>query len=80
MRITHYPLRVLRPLINWYSGNGWAAMGMMRVLATIHASSAVHDLDAEQDDLVNWVDEILAGAFRYQVSSIMIVTQCPRAQ
>jgi len=51
---------------HWATGNGWAAMGMMRVLATIQASSFAKQLASEQQDLANWVDEILTGAFKHQ--------------
>lgn len=49
------------------AGNGWAAAGTMRVLATIKRSSFASAMQSQQDDLAQWVDEILTGVWYYQV-------------
>ncbi|KAH9991633.1 glycosyl hydrolase family 88-domain-containing protein [Russula compacta] len=54
---------------HWGTGNGWAAAGMMRVLATIMRSSFSSQMQSQQTDLVKWVDEILTGVWRYQQSN-----------
>ncbi|KAH9059334.1 Six-hairpin glycosidase [Lactarius vividus] len=51
---------------HWGTGNAWAAAGALRVLATIRGSSAAHALKSEQRDLVQWVGEILDGAWKFQ--------------
>jgi len=48
-------------------GNGWAAAGIMRVLATIARSNFASQMQSQQSDLAHWVDEILTGVWRYQV-------------
>ncbi|KAH9024526.1 Six-hairpin glycosidase-like protein [Lactarius pseudohatsudake] len=50
----------------WGTGNGWAAAGALRVLATIQRSSAAHAMKSQQSDLVQWVGEILDGAWKFQ--------------
>ena len=57
----------------WSSGNGWAAMGMARTLATVSNSP----LDAEtkssiSKSLTEWIKEILDGAIQSPVS----ITRC----
>jgi hypothetical protein len=39
----------------------------MRVLATIRRSSFAPVMQSQQDDLAQWVDEILTGVWYYQV-------------
>lgn len=51
---------------HWATGNGWAAAGTMRVLATIKYSSFGSVMQSQQDDLAQWVDEILTGVWYYQ--------------
>ncbi|GIZ48125.1 hypothetical protein CKM354_001119800 [Cercospora kikuchii] len=49
----------------WSTGNGWAAMGMARVLATLlHWPKTAVEADAQiaQADLFTWIGEILQGA------------------
>jgi hypothetical protein len=58
---------VLKPL--WILGNGWAAAGIMRVLATIVRSNFASQMQSQQNDLAQWVDEILTGVWQYQVRS-----------
>ncbi|KZV72199.1 hypothetical protein PENSPDRAFT_683897 [Peniophora sp. CONT] len=53
----------------WATGNAWAAMGMVRVLATIRGSHAAWELKSEQQDLIDWVNEILKGSYKYQTSN-----------
>ncbi|KAK7050887.1 hypothetical protein VNI00_004999 [Paramarasmius palmivorus] len=48
---------------HWSTGNGWAAAGMLRVLATIQNSQYSEDFKDEQDDLTNWVSEIHGGMY-----------------
>lgn len=54
---------------HWATGNGWAAAGMMRVLATFNHSSFGSELRKEQANLVDWIDEILVTSWKYQVSA-----------
>ncbi|KAI9449496.1 Six-hairpin glycosidase [Lactarius psammicola] len=54
---------------HWSTGNGWAAAGAMRVLATIKRSRFAPDMQSQQDDLAQWVDEILTGVWHYQQSN-----------
>lgn len=47
----------------WSTGNGWAGYGMVRVLYTIQRwSGAGGSMQAEQNQLKNWIKEILDGA------------------
>ncbi|CCO33654.1 hypothetical protein BN14_07739 [Rhizoctonia solani AG-1 IB] len=43
----------------WSTGNGWAAMGMLRVLVTIRGSQWSRSMRDHISDLENWVKEIL---------------------
>ncbi|KZW02485.1 glycoside hydrolase family 105 protein [Exidia glandulosa HHB12029] len=47
----------------WATGNGWAAAGMLRVLATMAQSSFAGDFKGEMSDLEHWVTEILDGMY-----------------
>lgn len=51
----------------WGTGNGWAAMGMMRVLQTIADSDFSVEMLSEQADLELWASELIGAAWRYQV-------------
>ncbi|KAH9175157.1 Six-hairpin glycosidase-like protein [Lactarius sanguifluus] len=51
----------------WGTGNAWAAAGALRVLATIQRSSVARAMKSQQSDLVQWVGEILDGAWKFQV-------------
>ena len=51
----------------WATGNGWAAAGMVRVLGTIHSSSVSADFLDQQQDLLNWTEEIVKASWQYQV-------------
>jgi hypothetical protein len=46
----------------WSTGNGWAALGMMRVLALLVKSGKNHD---KQEELFNAVLSILGGAMKH---------------
>lgn len=59
---------MLKPFF-WIVGNGWAAAGIMRVLATIARSNFASQMQSQQSDLAQWVDEILTGVWQYQVRS-----------
>ncbi|KAL1742519.1 hypothetical protein HDZ31DRAFT_84088 [Schizophyllum fasciatum] len=50
---------------HWATGNGWAAAGMLRVLATIRHSPYADEMRAEQADLTAWVREIHAAVFAH---------------
>ncbi|CAE6402074.1 unnamed protein product [Rhizoctonia solani] len=43
----------------WSTGNGWAAMGMLRVLVTIRGSRWSRSMRGQISDLEDWVEEIL---------------------
>ncbi|GAA6007975.1 uncharacterized protein JCM10292_000463 [Rhodotorula paludigena] len=47
----------------WNTGNGWAAHGIVRVLATIKKSQYKDDLADEAEQLASWATEILTVAF-----------------
>ncbi|KIJ53229.1 hypothetical protein M422DRAFT_58565 [Sphaerobolus stellatus SS14] len=49
---------------HWSTGNGWAAAGMLRVLATIKSSVFANDFKSEQSDLTEWITEILDGMYK----------------
>ena len=49
-------------------GNGWAAAGMLRVLATIKNSQYANSMKSEQEDLANWVIEIQNEMYSHLVS------------
>ncbi|GAA5872702.1 hypothetical protein JCM3774_005034 [Rhodotorula dairenensis] len=48
----------------WNTGNGWAAHGSLRVLATMKNSQWSGDFADEIADLASWVEEILGAAFQ----------------
>lgn len=45
------------------SGNGWAAAGMLRVLATIRNSPFAQRMKDQQGDLTDWIEEIHDGMY-----------------
>ncbi|ORX39444.1 Six-hairpin glycosidase-like protein [Kockovaella imperatae] len=49
----------------WATGNGWAAAGMLRVLATIKYSQFSSAMQQQQSDLQSWIEEILTAASGY---------------
>ena len=53
-------------------GNGWAAAGMLRVLATMRQSEYANTFKNEQKDLSSWVQEIHAGVYKHLVSVTLV--------
>lgn len=43
---------------HWSTGNGWAAMGMLRVLATIKGSEFANLMKQQSADLEGWIKGI----------------------
>lgn len=56
----------------WSTGNGWAAAGMLHVLATIQNSQYAKALKSEMNDLRNWVNEIHDGMYAHIVSFLYL--------
>ena len=56
----------------WATGNGWAAAGMFRVLQTIRLSDVCDSFLDQQNDLLNWIEEIVEAAWCYQVNFILL--------
>lgn len=52
----------------WATGNGWAAYGMLRVLATIRKSQFSDAMSSQRGDLAGWVGEIMEGCKGFVVS------------
>ncbi|ORY45851.1 Six-hairpin glycosidase-like protein [Leucosporidium creatinivorum] len=50
----------------WATGNGWAAAGMLRVVATIINSPFAEEYSAQTAGLTSWVVEIVEAAFKTQ--------------
>ncbi|KAJ8090276.1 hypothetical protein PM082_018872 [Marasmius tenuissimus] len=50
---------------HWATGNGWAAAGMLRVLATIKYSDYSDSFQSEQADLISWTNEIHRGMYSH---------------
>lgn len=50
---------------HWATGNGWAAMGMLRVMGTYRASSKAGDYQDKQNTLIGWVEEIVDGMYSH---------------
>ncbi|KAI0919982.1 hypothetical protein AcV5_001913 [Taiwanofungus camphoratus] len=48
---------------HWSTGNGWAAAGMLRVLATMQHSQYAGKMKSEMKDLVDWVQDIHNGMY-----------------
>ena len=53
----------------WATGNGWASAGMFRVLQTIRLSNVSNSFTSQQNDLLNWIEEIVKASWRYQVNA-----------
>ncbi|THH02396.1 hypothetical protein EW026_g444 [Hermanssonia centrifuga] len=51
---------------HWGTGNAWAAAGMMRVLQTIRHSEQAQAFQSQQEDLTNWIHEIVSAAWQFQ--------------
>jgi rhamnogalacturonyl hydrolase YesR len=63
----------------WATGNGWAAAGMFRVLQTIHLSDSRDSFLDQQNDLLDWIEEIVKASWCYQVSIRIISSSCDHA-
>ncbi|KAF7338289.1 hypothetical protein MVEN_02054300 [Mycena venus] len=48
---------------HWSTGNGWAAAGMLRVIATMKNSPYSKTFSSQQKDLASWVKEIHTAMF-----------------
>lgn len=66
----HSLCALLRRAITSFSGNAWAAAGMTRVLATIAASPHSSSFKSEQQDLVQWTNEIQSAIVNWVVSGL----------
>ncbi|KXN84655.1 Lactam utilization protein lamB [Leucoagaricus sp. SymC.cos] len=62
---------------HWTTGNGWAAAGMLRVLATMENSQYANTLNGQRKDLGNWVKEIHDGMYAVLNDSVNIWTNYP---
>jgi hypothetical protein len=51
----------------WATGSGWAAAGMLRVLQTIRLSDVSDWFLDQQNDLLDWIEEIVEASWCYQV-------------
>ncbi|TNY22328.1 Six-hairpin glycosidase [Rhodotorula diobovata] len=56
----------------WNTGNGWAAHGIVRVLATMQASPWSESFANEKTDLADWATEILTSAFSHLKSDSLL--------
>ncbi|KAG8801496.1 hypothetical protein FRC17_006641, partial [Serendipita sp. 399] len=54
---------------HWSTGNGWVAMGMLRVIGTYKASTLEKDYGDKIGTLEGWVDEILHGMYSTTANS-----------
>jgi hypothetical protein len=50
----------------WATGNGWAALGMVRVLATVKSWNVSDSWQTEQAQLTTWIGEIMTGLANVQ--------------
>lgn len=63
----------------WSTGNAWAAWGMLRVLVTMMHSEYRAEMEAQKQDLQNWIVEILQAAYPhtnvsdYSVTSVRVI-------
>ncbi|KAH7104903.1 Six-hairpin glycosidase [Auriculariales sp. MPI-PUGE-AT-0066] len=56
----------------WATGQGWAAMGMLRVEATITKSEYASNMKSERADLRKWTNEILNATWSRQQDSGLV--------
>ncbi|BGP44127.1 hypothetical protein JCM10450v2_008350 [Rhodotorula kratochvilovae] len=63
----------------WNTGNGWAAHGIVRVLATMQNSQWNDTFAEEKADLAVWATEILANAFQNLKSDGLLPNYYDRA-
>lgn len=52
---------------HWSTGNGWAAMGMLRVMATIRGSEWANPMRGQVQNLETWVKDIHDAMWPYLV-------------
>ena len=59
----------------WSTGNGWAAMGIARVLATLRAAKGKgsYGWAKEESNLVTWIREIVDGARNAPVGTLVLL-------
>lgn len=57
-------------------GNGWAAAGMLRVVATIKNSPYANEYSAQTANLTSWVVEIVEAAFKMQRVRTALLPSC----
>lgn len=60
---------------HWSTGNGWAAAGMLRVLATIKNSNYAGSMKNQIGDLSGWVKEIQDGMYAHLVR-VLVFSFC----
>ena len=58
----------------WATGNGWVAAGMLRVFQTIRNSDVSDDFVDQQNDLLDWIEEIVNASWDYQVRTRYPIT------
>ena len=61
------PIHIESLIFFSFTGNAWAAAGIVRVLATIKHSSFAGDFKTEQSNLASWASEIHSAFYTYQV-------------
>jgi hypothetical protein len=49
----------------WLTGNGWAAAGIVKVIATIVQSEFASQMQPQIDQLITWTQAILDGCYLY---------------
>ncbi|XP_006457009.1 hypothetical protein AGABI2DRAFT_212258 [Agaricus bisporus var. bisporus H97] len=62
---------------HWTTGNGWAAAGMLRVLATIRNSLFAQKMKDQQGDLTDWIEEIHDGMYAVLDTTANLWTNYP---
>lgn len=55
----------------WATGNAWAAAGMFRVLQTLRNSNSSESFVSEQQDLLDWTEEIVKASWDNQVHALL---------
>lgn len=65
------PGSILIRQTNAFSGNAWAAAGMLRVLSTLNHTSDARQFAGHQANLTTWIDEILEATWSHQVCIIL---------
>jgi rhamnogalacturonyl hydrolase YesR len=53
----------------WATGDGWAVAGMPRVRQTISLSDVSGSFVNQQNDLLDWIEEIVKASWTYQVNT-----------